>query len=124
MSAGKSANKHLALDEWKRKMQSTFRILNKSTLHRRLQTDAQFLAHYNPKAQLRAQMIALDKFERGLMGPRMKRVRQYYTTIVGGPEECGDFQDEILWIKDNLIQHQEIRQYYTGDVNRAIGQIL
>ena len=121
MSAGKSANKHLALETWKTNMQGTFRlILNKSALHRRLQTDAFFLAHYNPKAQ----MIALDKFERGLSGPRMKRVRQYYTAIVEGPDKCGDFQDEILWIKDNLIHHQEIRQYYTGDVNRAIGQIL
>ena len=96
---GKSANKHLPLEEWKSKIALCF-------------NDPEFKPPENFPIQSRIQQLVIKvKYE------------HIGHDKIGLLEWCPPSWNLIYDSKEQTIE-ERIRLYYTGDVNRAIGQIL
>ena len=99
MSARKSANKHFALEQWKLKIAECFKDPGFKPLH---------VLHF----QYRERQIVI-KVKYSIFGSNRRGLIEWHP-----PSWKLYFDTADETIEDRL------RLYYTGDVNRAIGQIM
>ena len=119
MSAGKSANKHLALETWKINMQDILMAINQMERN-----------YFNRSMRFITDPDAIKKIRIGTLAhlddcqsfSEARIVNPPYVTESGVyvKRNCGycivDYGD--------VSAQEYIKQYYTGDENRSIGEIL
>tara|TARA_Y100000741_G_scaffold193936_1_gene147510 strand:- start:348 stop:686 length:339 start_codon:yes stop_codon:yes gene_type:complete len=108
MSAGKSANKHLALEEWKRKMQDTLNEIPNTDV--------------NPEES----KDLYDYFDRcqSWSLPRIRTIAESGIRMVFVLEKGMLRMAERTTGGIKTTPDRYLKEYYTGDLNRGIGQVL
>jgi len=108
MSAGKSPTKHLALEEWKRKMQDTLNEIPNT--------------HVNPESC----KFECDYHDRchSWSHPRIRTIAESGIRMVFVLEKGILRMAERTTGGIKTTPDKYLREYYTGDLNRGIGQVV